>query len=214
MIRSSLRALAALVLLAPTAAPAHDGASHATQAEARAHLAARPAWNGVEMQLPPPPAEAAPAFRLIDHTGALRRHEDFRGRPYLLFFGYAVNQAICTVSIAQLAQVREILAEAGYELDVLLVTLDPTSDTPEAMRRALPELDPKLIGLTGGEKALAAARRAFAAPARRESELVDGTPVFSHTSLVYLVGPEGDLRAVVPPAMSADRLAEVLAGQL
>lgn len=212
MIRALLALALSLLAALPAPLRAHDGKDHASPDEARAHLAARPAWNGVKMRLPPPPAEAAPAFRLIDHTGALRTQEDFRGRHYLLFFGYAVNQAICTVDISQLARVRETLAEAGLELDVLLVTVDPERDTPEAMREVLPDLDPELIGLTGGEKALAATRRAFAAKARRESELVDGTPVFSHTSLVYLVGPDGDLLAVVPPAMSADRLAEVLAG--
>ncbi len=201
--------LAALALAAPAAA--HDGEVHATPEEAARHLRA----DGEPLPpVMPLPVEIEARFDLVDQTGARRTQDDFAGRPYALFFGYASCEAICSVALPRLAEAVDMLAEAGFELTPVLVTVDPDNDTPKAMAEALPRWHPRMVGLTGSDDALSAARAAFQASAEKVSELPDGTPIYAHGSFVYLVGPDGRALTLVPPILSAERMAEIFARYL
>ncbi len=201
-------ALLAVLAAAPAGAPAlaHDGVVHATPSEAARHAAAAPAL--------PFPVEIRPRFALTDHTGRAVSEADFAGRPMAIFFGYASCESICTVALPAIGAALEILGPAGAGIAALMITVDPERDTPEAMARKLPEYSPRLVGLTGSEAALAEARAAFQVETSEVTRLPDGTPVYAHGSFIYLVGPDGVVKSVLPPILAPERIAELMAKTL
>ena len=223
--RACARAAALLALLSASAwasawapARAHDGVEHRSAAEARAHLAAPEKGGTAEKgdaaaQGPatPFPADIGGPFRLRDQFGRVRTEADPDGRMQLLFFGYAECQAICTAALPMMAEAARLAAEAGIPITPVLITVDPARDTPEALRRRLPALHEGMLGLTGSEAALKAARDAFGVERRLAFEHPDYGAVFSHGSFIYLLDGAGEVLSVLPPILSAEQGARIAA---
>ncbi|MEM6972255.1 MAG: SCO family protein [Pseudomonadota bacterium] len=213
--------LASLLIL-PVAAPAHDGVIHATPEEAARHLAETgdAPSDAAPAALPPLgpvsafPIEIEARFDLVDHTGNAVSEADFAGRPMLLFFGYAGCEAICDVALPRMAAVLDILDVGPEVLQAAMITIDPENDTPQRLAEAMPALHPRLIGLTGQEAALAAVRKVFQVEISRVAELPDGTPIYAHGSFVYLLDGAGRVATILPPVLSEQRMAEIVARYL
>lgn len=185
------------------AAMAHDGVEHATPGEAARHAAeAGPAL--------PFPVEIRPRFSLVDHTGRAVTEADFAGRPMAIFFGYANCESICSVALPRMGAALDLLGAEAAEVAALMITVDPARDTPPAMAARLPEHHPRLIGLTGSEAALAAARAAFQVEVSQVAETADGAPIYAHGSFIYLVGRDGTVQSVLPPILSPERIAALM----
>ena len=203
--------LALAAAFAATATRAHDGENHAGSAEALAHLLAPEpgsASSGPEAPLPIP---LGGAYALTDQHGARRTESDPDGRLQLIFFGYASCQAICATALPRMAEMARLLGEAGVAAAPVMITIDPARDTPEAMAAALPKYGGGLIGLTGAEVDLAAARALFRV--EREVAFVDPElgPVYAHGSMIYLMDADGGFLTFIPPILSLERGAEIAA---
>ena len=210
-----VRLLAGALLLSlsgPLAA--HDGVEHKTPEEAAAQAAATPSKAPGAPPLPeaalPFPIEIEAAFDLVDQTGARRNEADFAGRPMLIFFGYASCEAICSVALPRMAAALDILGDKAGALQPIMITVDPVNDTPEALAEAMPKVHPRLLGLTGSEAELAAARAAFQVEAKKLHEMIDGTPIYSHGSFIYLLDGDAKVLTVLPPILGEDRIAELI----
>jgi len=193
-------ALALVAGLAP-AALADDGESHATTAGAAAQ-GAGPAL--------PFPIEIRPRFALIDQTGRPVTQADFAGRPLVIFFGYANCPGICPLALAHIAEALDILGPDGADIAPILITVDPSRDTPAAMAAALAKYTPRLIGLTGSEAALAEVRAVFQVEVRQVSETPEGGPLYAHGSFIYLFGGDGAIKSLLPPNLAPERIAELM----
>ena len=201
-----MRCAAVVVALALATAPpavAHDGVVHATPADAAAHA------SDVGPALPFP-IEIRPRFDLLDQTGQRMTDVDLSGRPAAIFFGYASCEAICSVALPTLGRALDIAGDDGAAIVPLLITVDPARDTPAAMRAALAEVHPRLVGLTGTEAEVAAARAAFQVEANQVATDPDGEPIYAHGSFIYLVGRDGVVKSVLPPILGPERVAEVM----
>ncbi|MEM9781692.1 MAG: SCO family protein [Pseudomonadota bacterium] len=198
-------------------ASAHDGVVHATPEEAARHLAET---EGAAPSLPPLgpvtpfPIEIEVAFSLVDHSGRDVTEADFVGRPLLLFFGYTGCEAICDVALPRMAAVLDLLDVGPDRLQAAMITIDPENDTAERLAEAMPGIHPRLIGLTGDQAALAAARKAFQVEISRVAELPDGTPIYAHGSFVYLLDGAGTVATILPPILSDERMADIVARYL
>ena len=95
-----------------------------------------------------------------------------------------------------------------------MITVDPRRDTVATMGPALAKFHPRLRGLTGSDKALAAARAAFQVDTAEVLTDADGNPVYSHGSFIYLIGADGKVRTVLPPILGPERMAEIIASYL
>ncbi len=193
---------------------AHDGVEHKTPEEAAAHAAASQSKAPKAPPLPeaalPFPIEIEASFNLVDPAGARRSEKDFSGKPMVIFFGYATCEAICSVALPRLAGALDILGDKADALQPIMITVDPVNDTPEALAEAMPKIHPRLLGLTGTEAELAAARAAFQVEAKKLHEMIDGTPVYSHGSFIYLLDGDAKVLTVLPPILGEDRIAELI----
>lgn len=207
--------VAALLALAAPAA-AHDGIDHKTPEEAAAHAKATAKSAAARAPTPglPFPVDIRAKFELTDHHGRTVTEQDYAGRTMAVFFGYATCQAICSVAMPRLGAALDLLGDKAERVAPLLITVDPEYDTVEAMGPALAKWHPKLIGLTGSEEALAAARKAFQVERSKVMDDPEGKPVYAHGSFIYLVGPDGKVLTLLPPILGPERMAEVIASYL
>lgn len=158
----------------------------------------------------PFPADIGGPFALVDHRGRAVTDASYRGRFMLIFFGYSQCEAICPVGLKNMTAAVTLLGDAGASVQPLLITVDPEADSPEVLARAVPEIHPRLVGLTGSPEALAAARKAYKVEAKPTGRSWKGKPLISHGSFVYLVGPDGALLAILPPVLAPEAMADIL----
>lgn len=189
------------------------GASPGGRGERSARQA--PAPEAAGPQLPdggaalPFPIDLKARFSLTDQDGRKVTEADFEGRPYALFFGYANCEAVCSAVLPDVARTMDILNESGHEIEVVMITVDPARDTPQAMKEALPRWHKRLIGLTGSNEDLQTVWDHF----QVEHEVVGhdekGGAIYAHGSLVYLIGPDSRLMTILPPVYGSEHMARI-----
>ena len=148
------------------------------------------------------------SLELTDHTGKPRRLEDFRGKAVVLFFGFTHCPDVCPTTLADIAQAVKSLGPDAERVQVLMVSVDPERDTPEALAKYVTAFDPRFLGLRGD---LPATKRAagefkiyFEKRKSGDSYTVD------HSGQSYVIDPQGRLRLLV----RHDRIAQDLAADL
>jgi protein SCO1 len=151
----------ALVVLLDHPAPRSSTSSAAAAARAVAENAqASTGFDGALL----PRGVSAPDFTLTDQSGRRVSLGQYRGRIAILTFLSTTCHPTCPL-IAQ--QIRGALDEFGshppYPVPVLIVSADPSADTPAAVRRFLGEaaLDGRVEYLTGTPTELRAVWRAY-----------------------------------------------------
>ena len=145
------------------------------------------------------------SLELADHTGRPRRLEDFRGKAVVLFFGFTHCPDICPTTLAEISQAIKKLGADAERVQVLVVSVDPERDTPEALGKYVTAFDPRFLGLRGD---LAATRKVagefkiyFEKAKSGESYTVN------HSAQSYVIDPQGRLRLLVRHERIAQDLA-------
>ena len=134
-------------------------------------------------------------FNLIDQDGKAITDQDFKGRPFLVFFGYTRCPDICPATLFEVSEVMQALGADADRAGALFITVDPGRDTPAAMKDYLSSFDPHLRGATGDAAAIAAAEKAYRVYAKKVPT-DNGDYSMDHTALVYLMDKQG--RFVAP----------------
>jgi protein SCO1/2 len=96
----------------------------------------------------------------------------------------------------------------------VLITIDPARDTPDALADYVSRFHPAMVGLTGSPEQVAAAARAYRVfySKVQRPDMTDYT--MDHSSFIYLVGPDGRVRALFRPQTPPEAIAEAVRGQL
>ena len=132
-----------------------------------------------------------PTFTLTDTTGA---PFDFKaataGRPTLLFFGYTNCPDVCPTTMADVAvALRGLDPALVADLQVVFVTTDPATDSPEVLGEYLDRFDADLpvpfVGLTGDQEAIDQAQLSTGVPLAEDAGRL-------HSSLLLLYGTDDE----------------------
>jgi protein SCO1/2 len=142
-----------------------------------------------------PPREA-PAISLTASDGSELKLSDYRGKVVVLGFGFTSCPEVCPTTLGMLAQARRKLGDDAGEMQVVYITVDPETDTPERMRDYLRRFDESFVGGTGTEAQLDAVRREYGVIASRKPQGSGYT--YAHSSYVYLIDRDGLIRALMP----------------
>jgi protein SCO1 len=147
-------------------------------------------------------------FRLTDQDGHTVTDRDFKGHPFLVFFGYTHCPDICSTTLFEISEVFKQLGPSA-KIHALFITVDPERDTSGVMKQYLSSFDPRIMGLTGDlgdiKKLIKAYRGSF-----RKVPLKEGGYNMDHTAIVYLMDKDG--RFVSP--FNLKRTAEAAATDL
>ncbi len=148
------------------------------------------------------------SLALTDHTGRPRTLADFRGKAVVLFFGFTHCPDVCPTTLADVSQALKQLGPDAERVQVLLVTVDPERDTPEALAKYVTAFDPRFLGLYGD----AAATRKVAQEFKiyYEKRKTGDSYSVDHSGQSYVIDPQGRLRLLVRPERIASDLPEDL----
>ena len=159
-------------------------------------------------------ADVGGPFRLIDHTGKQVTDTDFRGRYMLIYFGYSYCPDVCPTTLAVMAQALEKLGAKSQRIVPILITIDPARDTPKVLADYVKAFGPTFVGLTGSEAAIQDAEKKYRVYAVKRpldsSKGNGGNYGVDHSSVLYLMGPDGRLVNFYDEAVSPDDLAKDL----
>ncbi|MCC6889521.1 MAG: SCO family protein [Hyphomicrobiales bacterium] len=129
-------------------------------------------------------------FTLTDQHGRTVTEQDFKGRPFLVFFGFTHCPDICPTTMFEISEVVRKLGPDGDRIRAVFITVDPERDTPAVLKDYLSSFDPRIMALTGDEAAIAAVAKAYRAIYRRVP-LTEGGYTMDHMAIVYLMGKDG-----------------------
>lgn len=131
-------------------------------------------------------------FRLVDQTGAVRDESLLKGRWTAMFFGFTYCPDVCPTTLQTLAEVKEQLGPQGKDLQIVLVSVDPERDTPEALKAYLANdaFPDGVVGLTGAPAQVAQALKAYRVYAKKTGEGPDY--LVDHSTAIYLIDPKGE----------------------
>ncbi len=148
-------------------------------------------------------------FKLTDQNGRTVTDQDFKGRPFLVFFGFTHCPDICPTTLFEVSEILRVLGSDADRTRALFITVDPERDTPAVMKDYLSSFDPHLSGLTGDPAGIAAVAKAYRVYYKKVPS-DQGGYTMDHTAIVYLMDKEG--RFVAP--FSLKRTIEAAAADL
>jgi protein SCO1/2 len=152
------------------------------------------------------PAMPAAEIESLDQNGNLFRLSEQRGKVILLAFGYTNCPDVCPTTLAQFKQIKSQLGAQAAETQFVLITVDPERDTPQRMKLYLDQFDPSFIGISGDRSELEPIwKNYFVYQAKRDTGSAAGYMV-DHTSRVYAIDKEGNLRLTYPYEIGQDAI--------
>lgn len=148
-------------------------------------------------------------FTLTDETGHEVTDADFTGKYMLIYFGFTSCPDVCPTELQAMTTAIDALGAAGDNIQPVLVSVDPERDTPEVLAPYVKQFSPRLKGLTGTPDQLAAVAKeykVFYEKVKDETSSDDYT--MDHSSVVYLMGPDGKFLTFFGPGTTPDKMAE------
>lgn len=135
------------------------------------------------------------AFELVDKDGKIWKDTDFKGKPFLVYFGYTYCPDICPTALYHLTEAAEKLGGAKA-IQTTFITIDPERDTPQQLQIYAQNFHKDFVMLTGSKAQVDRAVKAYRVHAARASdERGKDDYLMDHSSLIYLMDREGKYRA-------------------
>jgi len=131
-------------------------------------------------------------FSLVDQDGRRVTEKDFLGRYMLVFFGYTYCPDVCPTELQVMSAALDQMGPEADRIQPVFVSVDPARDTPEVLKAYVGNFGPRLIGLTGTPEEIAAVAKAYRVYYAKAGNGSSGTDyLMDHSSIIYLMGPDG-----------------------
>lgn len=148
-------------------------------------------------------------FRLESSKGGEVTEADFKGHPFLVFFGYTHCPDTCPTELFDLSQMLKA-AGADKPLKVLFITVDPERDTAPVLRQYLSSFDSRIIGATGSRAQIDSVEKEFRVYAQKVPSAGGKDYAMDHTAVIYLMNKDGHFVSAFdierPPTVAAKDL--------
>jgi protein SCO1 len=141
------------------------------------------------------PSAVGGPFNLVDQNAKPITDQDMKGRPFLVFFGFTHCPDVCPTTLFEVSEILRAAGPAAKDARALFITVDPERDTPAVLKDYLGSFDPRIIGVTGDNEAIAAVIKSYRVYAKKVPT-ENGGYTMDHTAIVYLMGKDG--RFVAP----------------
>jgi protein SCO1/2 len=152
-------------------------------------------------------------FKLVDGAGKPVTERDFAGKFLLIYFGYTHCPDVCPTTLGSMAEgISKLPREAQERLVPVFITVDPERDTPPVVGAYAHAFGPSFVGLTGSASEIAKVEQEYRVYAQKH-ELKGGDYAMDHSSVIYIMGPDGKFLAALDdttqPAAMAARLEQL-----
>lgn len=154
-------------------------------------------------------------FALTDHNGRRVSDADFRGRHMLVFFGFTHCPDVCPTALQVTSAALDKLGPKAERVTPVFVSVDSDRDTPELLKSYVGSFHPRYVGLTGTPEEIAAVTKAYRVYfAKVKDPKSTAGYTIDHSSIIYLMGPDGRFVTHFTHATSVDAMATALAKHL
>lgn len=152
--------------------------------------------------------EVGGPFTLVNGDGNRVTDQQFRGKFMLVYFGYTFCPDVCPTTLSAVGDAMDKLGAKANEVQPLFITVDPRRDTPAVVKQYAAAFSPRLIGLTGTADEIAKVAKEYRVY-YAEHRTGPGSNDYSmdHSSVLYLMGPNGQFVAPVRADKSGDQMA-------
>jgi cytochrome oxidase Cu insertion factor (SCO1/SenC/PrrC family) len=131
-------------------------------------------------------------FTLTDQNGRKVSEKDFLGKPMLVIFGFTFCPDICPTELQVMTAALDAMGADGEWIQPVFITIDPERDTPSVMKAYVENFSPRLMGLTGTPDEIAAVAKAYRVYyAKAPNQASPESYLMDHSSIIYLMGPDG-----------------------
>jgi len=143
------------------------------------------AWQGKQ------PGIGGP-FTLVDQNGKPFSSDSLKGKPTLIYFGYAFCPDVCPTSLLLMETAVESLGpDAAKKVNLVFITVDPERDTSKLIKGYVENFGPTYIGLTGTQEQIAQVARAYRVYYQKVPSKDGGPYLMDHSSIVYVLDRNG-----------------------
>jgi len=147
-----------------------------------------------------------PAFSLLSVRGKFE-NPALGGQWTLMFFGYTFCPDVCPTALLLLKELKSKLLERKIKPPlVVMVSLDPARDTPETLKNYTAAFDSDFVGVTGSDEAVAPLVKHLGVYYLRHDEDKSSAYLMDHSAAIYLIDPQGRLKAVFSPPQDLARM--------
>lgn len=165
-------------------------------------VASAPAGGGTQGPIVLDQPRQLTDWTLPSSTGSDLSLSSLRGKYAVLFFGYTHCPDFCPTTLGDYKVVKRELGDTAEQVDFVFVSVDPERDTPEVLQKYVTTFDPAFIGVSGDAATLESVSKEYGLFYKlRKDEASGGNYPVDHTSLSYVVDPEGRLVAMYPYAL-------------
>jgi protein SCO1/2 len=163
------------------------------------------AWQGKQ------PGIGGP-FALVDQNGKTVTSDSLKGKPTLIYFGYAFCPDVCPTSLLLMeTAVDKLGPDAAKKVNLVFITVDPERDTPKMMKGYVENFGPTFIGLTGTPEQIAQVARAYRVYFQKVPGKDGGPYLMDHSSIVYLLDRNGRFVTHFTHEAKAETIAQAVA---
>lgn len=153
-------------------------------------------------------------FAMTDQNGRRVTEQDFRGKFMLVFFGYTYCPDVCPTELQVMAAAAMQLGAGADRLRLVFVSIDPERDTPAVVKSYVENFGAPITGLTGSAVDVATMAKAYRVFYRKAPAENGKDYAMDHSSIIYLMGPDGKFVKHFTYSTDAKALAEGLAAAM
>jgi protein SCO1 len=145
-------------------------------------------------------------FRLVDQNGRTVTDADLKGKWALIYFGYTHCPDACPTALNEIAIALDDLGPKRDAVRPVFITVDPERDTSEVLKSYATSFDMPLLALTGTPQEVAQAAKDYRVYYAKHPE-PGGDYSMDHSSVIYVMDPEGRFTATFTPESSPEDIA-------
>jgi len=105
------------------------------------------------------------------------------------------------------------LGQRSQQVVPIFITIDPERDTPKVLNDYMKAFGPSFVGLTGSATEIKDVEKRYRVYAVKKP-LPGGSYGMDHSSVIYLMGPDGKMVSFYDEAVSPDELAKDLRAKI
>jgi len=145
-------------------------------------------------------------FHLVDQNGKTVTDADLKGKWSLIYFGYTHCPDACPTALNDISIALDDLGPKRDAVRPVFITVDPERDTPEVLKSYVTSFDAPILALTGTPQEIAQAAKDYRVYYAKHPE-PGGDYSMDHSSVIYVMDPEGRFTATFTPDSSPEDIA-------
>lgn len=163
-------------------------------------------YAGTILQDPAP----APSLSELEYTeGDSVELAAYDGELVLLYFGYTSCPDVCPTTLSGVATALDELSDSERDrVNLIMISVDPERDTQSTLENYVEFFDPTFLGATGSRAAIDAVAAQYGIFYEFGEPTDGGWYPVDHTTTLLGISPEGSMRIVWPPGVTADQLTQ------